>query len=93
MYLYHDLYKQVRDRTLYVVSLASAAGGSKEADIADDPARHSILQAIEGTVAQWIGGRRQRDVNLTVRNASDIIAPMREDPKVPFFIDRGLTRP
>ncbi len=86
-----ELYQQVKDRTLSVISLASAAGGSRVADIVIDPGNKAVFQTIVGTVSQWFGSDNGSTKSVTTRRASDTLAPFGWDPGVPIYMVPGYT--
>lgn len=91
MFADYQLYQAVRARTLFVISLASAAGGSKVADIVDNPSNYSDAQYVIGTIADWVGSNEPYTQNLDVKYSSDVVAPMTVDPGVPFFMVGGFS--
>ncbi len=87
-----DLFQKVKDRTLMVVSLASAAGGSKVADIVINPSRQNISNQAIGIVARAFGEKNDAAKNLVPDFSSTYVAPMNEDPEVPFFMVAGFSK-
>ncbi|HEY8271527.1 MAG TPA: hypothetical protein VIG33_11620 [Pseudobdellovibrionaceae bacterium] len=85
-----ELYKAVREKTLFVISLASAAGGSKTADLVNGNAG-TVSQDVIGALSRWMGANMDSTNNLMVAYASRVVAPMTEDPGVPFFMVPGFT--
>jgi hypothetical protein len=86
MYLPRATYKAVRDRTLFVISLSSAAGGSPSASIVNNSGPTNLDQKVVGAISRFIGLNRDSTRNLVVTYASDVVAPYTEDPGVPFFM-------
>ena len=86
MFAEHALYQQVRERTLFVISVASAAGGSKAADIVADGDSHSWGQEAVGALYDWFDPSTPAADNLVIRYATRVAAPLDADPGVPFFM-------
>jgi hypothetical protein len=86
------LYQQVKDRTIAVISLGSAAGGSKAADLVNDPGSGAIFQALVGEAAQWLGQNSNATKSLEVFRASDFLAPIQADPGVPIYMVAGYSK-
>jgi hypothetical protein len=91
MYTERILYQAVKERTLFVVSLASAAGGSKAASIVNSQGMFPLTQEAIGSLTRIIGFNDNATRNLAVPYASNIVAPYLEDPGVPFFMIAGFT--
>lgn len=87
-----ELFQKARERTLAVISLASAAGGSRVADVVEDPGNAAALQAAVGQISNWLGENDDSTKSVSVKRASDILAPFNADPGVPFFMVPGYTR-
>jgi hypothetical protein len=90
MYNNRALYNQVKERTLLVISLASAAGGSKAASIVNRDGT-SVIQSVVGTMSAFMGLNDDSTRNLVSNYASKVVAPFAEDPGVPFFMVGGFT--
>lgn len=86
MYADRALYQEVKDRTLFVISLASSAGGSKTANIVAAGGADHFGQEIIGEISRWFGADDDSTRNVVVEYASRIVAPFTEDPGVPFFM-------
>ncbi|MGZ3795928.1 MAG: hypothetical protein ACXVB1_06170, partial [Pseudobdellovibrionaceae bacterium] len=89
-YLNRALYQSVREKTLFVISLASAAGGSKTADVAKGNTAN-LAQEVVGVLSRWMGADLDSTANLMVAYASRVVAPFQEDPGMPFFMVPGYT--
>ena len=87
-----QLYQSVKDKTLTVISLASAAGGSRVADIVHNPGNKVVLQTVIGTISQWLGSDDDSTESVQVGRASDILAPYGWDPGVPIYMVPGYTQ-
>jgi hypothetical protein len=85
------VYQQAKDRLLLVVSLASASGGSKVADILQDPAKFAVNQLLVGEIAATVGANQDSYVDLTVHNSTRVLAPIDQDPGVPFLMVAGFS--
>ncbi len=86
-----SLFAQVKKKLLFVISLASAAGGSKVATILNDPNRASVLQSVAGELAGFLGQNTPATQSLTIQRASNVLAPFNADPGIPFFMVAGYT--
>jgi hypothetical protein len=86
------LNRKVRDKTLFVISLASAAGGSKVADILISGSQQSAMQKISGFLARRVGSTNNAYKNLQSKYASEVVAPIARDPGVPFFMVPGYSK-
>lgn len=91
LFAYADLFKQVKNKTLFVISLASAAGGSKAATLLNDPNKDVLIQAIASDLADLMGDKTPATQSLTVARASTVLAPIQADPGIPFFMVAGYT--
>lgn len=91
MFDQRDLYKAVRERTLFVVSLASAAGGSDSASIVNEDGPRQVGQEAIGVISRVLGANDDATRNLVVSYASHVVAPYSEDPGVPFFMVAGFS--
>jgi len=85
------LFAQVKSKVLFVISLASAAGGSKAANILNDPGSANLIQGATGVFAGFFGSNTPATRSLVVERASTILAPFTADPGVPFFMVAGYT--
>jgi hypothetical protein len=90
MYQDRALYQAVRDRTLFVISIASAAGGSKAASVVNRDGT-SLLQSAVGVFSGLFGLNTDATKNLVTEYASKVVAPYTENPGVPFFMVGGFT--
>jgi len=86
------LYKEAKDRVLFVVSIASAAGGSKASELLLDPDSQSLIQSLIGKISGFFEDKNDAAENLLVLKASTIVAPITEDPGVPFFMVPGFSK-
>lgn len=85
-----DLFAAVKSRTLSVISLASAAGGSKVADIAvGSPS--SAFSLFASQITDWMGRDTPSVRSVQVLRASLILAPLNEDPGVPVYMVPGFS--
>lgn len=85
------LFSEVKKKVIFVISLASAAGGSKAATILNDPSSATTLQRLSGDLAQTLGQNTPATRSLAVLRASTVLAPVAADPGVPFFMVPGYT--
>jgi hypothetical protein len=85
------LFQQVKSRVIFVISLASAAGGSKIASILTDPGQSSTVQRYAGEFAAVMGQNSPATRSLAVARATTVLAPVNADPGVPFFMVGGFT--
>ncbi len=85
-----DLFSQVKKKTLFVVGLSSAAGGSKVASIIENPSVNGG-QLVVGLLARVFGSKNDSTHNLEPLRASRLIAPIGEDPGIPFFYVAGFS--
>ena len=86
-----ELYKKVKLRILNVISIASAAGGSKAATILTDPSQRALAQQFASYVVNWMGESTPSSISVTVARASNILAPMSDDPGIPIYMVPGFT--
>lgn len=84
-----ELFKKAKARTLAVISLASASGGSKVADALASSNSSSIASFVGG-VARWIGSGTQSAASVTVARATTLV-PIDADPGVPFYMVAGYS--
>ncbi len=92
-YDHAELYQKVREKTLFVISIASAAGGSKVADLVENPGSHrDIEQMVAGLISRWVGEKNDATNNLVPEFASREVAPMSEDPGVPIYMVAGFSK-
>lgn len=86
------LYQQVKNRALFVISLGSSAGGSKVANIVEDPTSYglpvSIISFIEALTGYGPSGYTRSNF---VSYATRTLAPITEDTEVPFFMVAGFS--
>ncbi len=85
------LFQKVKERTLGVISIATAAGGSKVASILADPEHFLAPQTIVGVVAKWLGSFDGSAQSVAVNRASVVLAPISENPGVPFYMVAGYS--
>jgi hypothetical protein len=85
------MFAQVKSKLLFVVSMASAAGGSKVATILNDPNNATLLQGVARELAGLLGQNSPATRSLTVQRASTVLAPFDADPGIPFFMVAGYT--
>jgi len=90
LFSHAELYRRVKERTLLVVSLASAEGGSRSADIATGEDESTAGQAISMVVG-LLGQNTDSTKNLVVKEATRVVAPLDQDPGVPFFMVAGYS--
>lgn len=87
-----ELFQSVKAKTVFVVSLASAAGGSKSADLIVFPEKQSVVQGKIGEIAKkYFNADSGATQSLAVERATKILAPVGEDPGVPFFMIPGYS--
>jgi hypothetical protein len=91
MFANKDLYQAVKDRTLFVVSLASAAGGSVAASVLNSDGRIRLDEETTSAIGRLFGANDDSIRNLVVSYATHVVAPITEDPGVPFFMVPGFT--
>lgn len=91
LYTSQQLYEKIRDKTLFVVSLASSAGGSKSASILNGEGANRIGQELIAKVSRAFGLNDAATQSVVVSYASNVLAPMREDPGVPVFMVPGYS--
>lgn len=84
-----ELFKKAKMKTLAVISLASAAGGSRVADALESSNSSSIASFVGG-VARWIGSGTQSAHSVTVARANALV-PIDADPGVPFYMVAGYS--
>lgn len=84
------LFRSVRDKIAFVVSIASAAGGSKVANIVKNPENYPNAALLANVVKPFLasGGAIE---TLHVNYATQIGAPIGLDPGVPFFMIPGYS--
>jgi hypothetical protein len=85
------LYQQAKAKLLYAISLSSAAGGSKVADILQNPQQFEVDQATVGEIANIVGANDGAYQDLTVANSAGVFAPIGQDPGIPFFMFAGFS--
>lgn len=85
-----ELYNAAKKKVLFVVALASAAGGSKTADIVQGE-NLSLGQELAGYISRLMSQDGDNTKNLMVKTASNIVAPISGDPGIPFFMIPGYT--
>lgn len=84
------LFAQVKTRTLSIISLASAAGGSKVADMATN-APSTTFSTIISQVTNWMGRETDSVRSVVVSRATTVLAPINEDPEVPVYMVPGFS--
>ena len=86
------LYQQVKNRTLFVISLGSSAGGSKVANIVEDPTSYGysvgIINFIEAMTGYGPSGYTRSNF---ISYATRTLAPITADTEVPFFMVAGFS--
>lgn len=87
----HALFAQVKAKLLFVISVASAAGGSKVASILNNSGGQDLLQTLAGTLFSLSGDKTPATLSLTTQRATTILAPVTADPGIPFFMVAGYT--
>ncbi len=85
-------YSKVKDRIAFVISLASAAGGSKVADMVENPTTYSLDQSSMGAISRIFGARSGSTNNLVPKFAVNVAAPMTANPGVPIYLVAGYSR-
>ena len=88
----HDLYKRAADKVAFVISLSTAAGGSKVATILYEEGDSAPAQEIVATIEGWLGVKTGAYNSTTVRRATGVLAPLNADPGVPVFLVAGYSR-
>ena len=91
LFEHHELYRRVQERVLFVIAVASAAGGSKAADIVVNGEDHSLGQQAIGHISKWFGQDQDSTESLVVDYATRVAAPIKADPGVPFFMVPGFS--
>lgn len=84
-------FQAVREKIAFVVSIASAAGGSKLANIVKYPDRYPDASLLANIVKPFLASGGAVD-SLQVEFASQTVAPMDVDPKMPFFMIPGYSK-
>lgn len=86
------LYQAVKNRALFVISLGSSAGGSKVANMVEHPQDYGIDQSIVDFIQSTTGyGPSGYTRSNEVYYATHVLAPINEDPEVPFFMVAGFS--
>lgn len=85
-----ELHKKVKDRVLMVLALGSAAGGSESANIIVNPGAYPFPQNTLGQVLKSTAFKAEAVQDLTTARAA-ILAPITNDPGVPFFMIPGFS--
>ncbi len=80
------LYQKVKDKILMVISIASAAGGSKTADVALE-----LSKDPDSLIGQFYDLEAGSNQSLRVNHATTVLAPVNQDPGVPFFMVAGYS--
>jgi hypothetical protein len=83
------VYQSVKDRTILMVSIASASGGSKVADIVYSDG--GFPQEIMGGISRIFGANDASTGDLRVSVASHTIAPMTGNVGIPTFMVAGYS--
>ena len=91
LFAHAALFAQVKSRMLFVISVASAAGGSKAANILNDPLQASFIQGVVGAISDLLSPNTPAAMSLDVQRASTVLAPITADPGIPFFMVPGYT--
>ncbi len=92
LYKDHELYKKVKLKTAMTISIASAAGGSRAADMVLDLNGTGFLEKIEGSsMASDFQKDSASTESLTVAQSSAVLAPASLDPEVLFMMVPGYS--
>ncbi len=94
-YADNQLFKKVKERLLFVISIASAAGGSKVADLLVHPGDHSVAQEVIGRYSEIFvvdGQNHGSTYSLAIQRATGVLSPLNADPEIPFFMVPGYSR-
>ncbi len=84
------LYRSVREKVAFVVSIASAAGGSKVANIVINPDRYPNATLLASVVKPFLASGDAIQT-LQIDYATHVGAPIDIDPGVPFFMVPGYS--
>lgn len=91
LFRHNALFRAVRERVLFVISIASSSGGSRAADIVIDAEDRGPIQRLGGEISRVFGQYNGSTENLVVKRATRVVAPLQEDPGVPFFMIAGYS--
>lgn len=84
-------FQAAREKIAFVVSIASAAGGSKLANIVKHPDRYPDASLLANIMKPFLASGGALD-SLQVEFASQTVAPMDIDTKMPFFMVPGYSK-
>lgn len=87
---HNEIYRAVQQRTLFVISIASSAGGSEVASLGE-AARRTLLDGVIGGIADAYKVLTPAAADTAVDRATRVIAPMHIDPGTPFFMIPGFS--
>ena len=79
-----------QSKVLLVLAMASAAGGSKAADVVVHPGRYPIAQEAIGRISDFFGAAENSTQNL-VPDVAASVAPINSTAKTPFFMVAGYS--
>jgi hypothetical protein len=82
-------FQQAKSRVLMVISLSSAAGGTKVADYLENPSNQGLITISNLVNTMHLNTAAYQD--LTVQNSTHTYAPFNLDPGVPFFMVAGFS--
>ncbi|MEZ4744235.1 MAG: hypothetical protein R3B45_17595 [Bdellovibrionota bacterium] len=85
-------YLKAKEKILFVVSIASAAGGSKAAELLLRSSEQSTIQELIGKISAKFEDKNDAARNLLVDIATTEVAPINEDPGVIFFMVPGFSK-
>lgn len=86
-----ELFRRVREKTLFVVELGSASGGAEVANVVKYPEQYPKLKHLMGKIGKLVPSREAVNV-LALDFATQIGAPLQGDPQVPVFMVPGYSR-
>ncbi len=86
-----ELFRQVQEKTLFVLEFASASGGAELANVVKYPERYPKLKHLIGRIGKLVPSQDAIDV-LALDFATQEGAPLNEDPGVPIFMVPGYSR-
>lgn len=82
----HELYARAKARTLSVISIASAAGGSRVADILRNQGSAGTVASFMASFARRLEMNTESTRSLTTARATGVLAPWTADPGVPIYM-------
>lgn len=91
LFLHHQLFAQAKERLLFSIALASAAGGSKVAAIVLDPQSFPAEKKFAGQIASLFGADTGATASLVPARAAQL-APLDADPGLPIFMVVGFSK-